>query len=72
MNDKLKTIGMSIDLKKAFHTIDRTFLIKLYYFYGTTGVDSSWITSYSMYDVVMLHMTYLILHVVFHSVASYS
>ena len=46
MDEKLKTIGTFIDLKKVFDTIDHSLLIKKLNIYGIRGVASSWITSY--------------------------
>ena len=46
MYKKLKTIGIFIDLKKAFDTFDHSLLIKKLNSYGIRGVASSWITSY--------------------------
>ena len=46
MDKKLKTIGIFIDLKKAFDTIDHSLLIKMLTIFGIRGVASSWITSY--------------------------
>ena len=46
MDEKLETIGIFIDLKKAFVTIEHSLLIKKLNIYGIRGVASSWITSY--------------------------
>ena len=40
------SIGIFIDLKKAFHTIDHSILLKKLQFYGIRGTAYKWLESY--------------------------
>ena len=46
IDKKLYTIGVFIDLKKAFDTIDHSLLLKKLRTYGMRGVVLDWLTSY--------------------------
>ena len=46
LDDKKCTAGVSIDLKKAFDTIDHNILLIKFNSYGIRGVISDWIHSY--------------------------
>ena len=45
-NNKLYTVGVFVDLKKAFDTIDHKILIRKMMKYGFRGVVSNWLKSY--------------------------
>ena len=44
LNNKMYSIGVFIDLKKAFDTVDHELLCE--FFYGIRGVAHNWISSY--------------------------
>ena len=46
LDNKKSTIGVFIDLKKAFDTIDHTLLLKKLKHYGIRGITLDWIASY--------------------------
>ena len=46
LDSKKCTIGIFVDLKKAFDTIDHTLLLRKLRHYGIRGVSSDWLTSY--------------------------
>ena len=46
LDNKLHTIGVFIDLKKAFDTVDHALLCKKMEFYGVRGVACKWLNSY--------------------------
>jgi hypothetical protein len=46
LDNKKCTIGVFIDLKKAFDTIDHKLLIKKLNHYGIRGIANTWLTSY--------------------------
>jgi hypothetical protein len=46
LDDKKTTIGVYIDLKKAFDTIDHGILLKKLEQYGIRGASNSWVMSY--------------------------
>ena len=46
IDDGKYTIGIFIDIKKAFDTIDHNILLQKLHFLGVRGVANSWLTSY--------------------------
>ena len=50
INNKKSTIGVFINLKKAFDTINHGILIKKLEHYGIRGTSNSWIKSYLRAD----------------------
>ena len=46
IDNKNKTIGVFIDLKKAFDTIDYGILFKKLDRYGVRGISNNWVRSY--------------------------
>ena len=46
IDNKLSTIGVFIDLKKAFDTIDHTLLLQKLNRYGIRGIANAWLASY--------------------------
>ena len=46
IDNKKYTIGVFVDLKKAFDTIDHRILLKKLEFYGIRGLPLNWLSSY--------------------------
>ena len=46
IDNKKVSIGIFIDLKKAFDTIDHSILLKILQFYGIRGIAYKWLESY--------------------------
>ena len=46
IDDKLCTIGVFVNLKKAFDTIDHSLLLQKLNRYGIRGIANSWLSSY--------------------------
>ena len=46
LDNKKYSVGILIDLKKAFDTIDHDILAKKLYFYGVRGIAHKWLLSY--------------------------
>ena len=46
LDKKNATVGVFIDQKKAFDTIDHTLLLKKFDYYGVRGIANEWLQSY--------------------------
>ena len=46
LDSKMHTMGVFIDFKKAFDTVDHKLLCEKIWFYGIRGVAHNWIRSY--------------------------
>ena len=46
LDNKKYSVGIFIDLKKAFDTIDHDILAKKLHFYGVRGIAHKWVLSY--------------------------
>ena len=46
LDNKKYSVGILIDLKKAFDTIDHDILAKIFYFYGARGIAHKWLLGY--------------------------
>lgn len=59
MNNKEFTVGIFIDLQKAFDTIAQNILLQKLQRYGIRGIAHSWLTSYleARYQYVKINDT---------------
>lgn len=56
VDDKKYAVGVFIDLKKAFDTIDHDILLKKMYHYGIRGVSLNWFKSYLTNRFQFVHL----------------